>query len=109
MPYLKVETGRYGKLRQDIANRACPHCCSQDDIYLLSKLPFFQHIIEDEHHLLHICPLYNDARKKIKTVSRDLINKGSMKELFSHPLHIKELARYLSRCHKLRFPKEENV
>ena len=104
---LRIETGRYGNLRLDIANRTCPHCCAQDEVDLLSKLPFFDPIIEDEYHFLQTCSLYNDVKKNTKEMTMDLINTENWQELFSHPLHIKEFARYLSRCHRLRFPKEE--
>ena len=46
-------------------------------------------------------------QKNTKEMTMDLINTENWQELFSHPLHIKEFARYLSKCHRLRFPKEE--
>ena len=105
---LRVETGRYGHLRQEIANRTCQHCCSDDEVYLLSQLPFFDPIIEDEQHFIFACPLYNDVKKHVKRMTMDIISNGETKQLFGHPLHVKEFARYLTRCQKVRFPKEES-
>ena len=58
-----IETGRYGLKRSDIIHRVCTTCSHNEDgtVSLLSELPFFDPIIEDEHVLL-TCPLYEPIR-----------------------------------------------
>ena len=104
---LRIETGRYGTRRMDITNRTCQYCSSQDEVFLLSKLPFFDPILEDENHVLNICPLYDHARRNIKHNTRTLIGDGNFQDIFKNPLHAKETARFLSRCHKLRESEHE--
>ena len=96
---LRIETGRYAR-RMDIANRTCQYCSSQDEPFLLSKLPFFDSDLEDENHVLNICFLYDHARRDIKQNKRTLIRDGNFGDILNKPLHAKESARFLSQCHK---------
>ena len=106
-----VETGRYGLKRKSIVNRICPHCTSSPETMEdLSELPFFEAIIEDEMHVLRDCHLYNGARSRISSSSQHIITSGSLEEiedLFEDTVAIRDLARFLSCCHALRFPKTE--
>ena len=77
----RIETGRYDPQRMEIANRTCQYCCSQDEVFLLSKLPFFDPIVEDEIHVLDTCPLYDDARRNVKQQTRTLISNGDFGDM----------------------------
>ena len=105
-----IETGRYGVKRNNILNRICKHCCSNDYFVLqsLSELPLFQPILEDEHHVLNICLLYNKDRKKAKNIMTDEpLDYSEISAIFNNKMLIRELSRYLVNCHNVRFPKSE--
>ena len=104
-----IETGRYGMKRDNILNRICRHCSNEDDVtlQLLSELPFYQPILEDENHVLNICPMYNEGRVKAKNIQSFLLS-GQISSIFSNPLLTRELAQYLVTCQKKRFPKKVN-
>ena len=105
-----IETGRYGIKRDNILNRICRHCSNEDDLtlQLLSELPFYQPILEDEHHVLNICPMYNEGRIKAKNI-QSFLRSGLISSIFSNPLLTRELAQYLVTCYNKRFPKKDNT
>ncbi|KAL5257722.1 hypothetical protein ACHWQZ_G012592 [Mnemiopsis leidyi] len=61
-----IETGRYGLSKEDIFQRICYQCSTNDKQVLenLKEPPFFCPIIEDEYDVLRTCTLYEDLRHK---------------------------------------------
>ena len=105
-----VETGRYGMKRQNVLYRICSQCSTDDEeaLQFLSEFPFFNPIIEDEYHILNICPLYKDERLKAqKIMVKHPLGSKDVLAIFSDTLLIRELSRYLLMCHKKRFPEKE--
>ena len=99
----------YGPKREDVLNRICNHCSSNDpeDLALLKQQPFFNPIIEDEQHILSSCSLYDTDRIKLRPETRDLIGSSEgLKLVFNNASQICETARYLKKCHERRFPKK---
>ena len=101
-----VETGRWGKKRGNIMFRLCPSCCDIQEAELLSELPFFEPIIEDEHHVLRTCPAYHDIRLALSFKNKTCLFANTA--LMFHPENVRETARYVKRIHERRYPKEES-
>ena len=101
-----IESGRYGLKRDSIVNRACPSCCdtADDTLSLLSELPFFNPIIEDELHILTSCPMYSYLREKLKDPTISALH-SNPKSLFSSAPLIRDISDYLKKVHDRRFPK----
>ena len=71
----------------------------------MQECPFFEPIIEDESHVLHCCPRYSGDRQKLKEVTRQLMQSASgITEIFADTALVKDLARFLKRCHSAKFP-----
>ena len=80
---LNCETGRYdlnkspkyhSKLELD--NKLWRKCCKIScgpQAETLSHLPFFEPIIEDEHHFLETCPLYQNTRLQLNDTIKSAI------------------------------------
>ena len=104
-----VETGRYGEKRFNIKHRACRHCCSSDDdlLDLLYELPGAYPVIEDEHHILYECPLYEDLRENLHQRTRDLlVMREEPGEIFDDSTSIRDIGRFLIKVDERRFPKK---
>ena len=77
---------------------------------MLSKLPFFEPIIEDEEHVLRNCKRYDDLRMKISPTTRGIIMGGSdIHAVFDDQQMIKHLGDFIRRLFARRFPKKEEV
>ena len=106
-----IETGRYGSKNGNILHRTCEHCTTEDKetVGLLLECPFFDPILEDEQHILTTCPRYTAARLKMKPETRTLSETPyGLATIFQgekRPL-IKDLAKFILRCHKARHPEE---
>ena len=81
----KIETGRHGNNRGNIINRVCN--------------------IEDETHVLQLCPLYEELRKKLKD-STTMALYNDQKLLFQKCPEIREFSRFLILVNEKRFPKK---
>ena len=59
-------------------------------------------------HILKTCPLYNDARIKINPSTKIKILNDDLASIFnlSKSKQMRDIAKYLVRCHNLRFPKK---
>ena len=57
---LKIETGRYLHNRKNTISRACR--TRMENAQLLSELPFYDLLLEDEPHVLLTCTKYHDIR-----------------------------------------------
>ena len=103
---LHVETGRYAKNNKSPLRKICRICSTpnEDDLLLLSELPCFEPIIEDELHLLRTCPLYHDLRVSLSDQLKENIFREPSK-VFA-PDTIVEASRFLVRAVKRRFPKK---
>ena len=70
----------------------------------MAELPFFDPIVEDEHHVLRTCPRYHDLRMKLSdTVKSSLFAEPS--NIFSAG-NLHESGRYILKIFKRRFPKK---
>ena len=100
-----IETGRYSANRENIISRICRHCSNTDwqSVELLSELPFFDPIIEDELHVLRSCTLYEDLRQSLSQAAKTAIF-SNPKDLFTSITLIRELARFLNKAYNRRFP-----
>ena len=118
MGLYSIETGRYGSKHGNVLNRICDFCSTEDKevLDLLKECPFFEPIIEDEWHILNICPRYTDARNQLKAKTSELMkSRASMPQIFTDNSQIKDLARFTKKCHSIKFPddtpkeKEQNI
>ena len=105
-----IETGRYNKTRSEI-DRVCPSCCTDDTeiLILLSELPMFEPIVENEEHILYECPKYDHLRHS-QTLSGEvskMLEERETKTLFQSVTLVRPLAKLLLRCHNIRHPKED--
>ena len=72
---LNIERGRFEKYRKSgfslEKERLCPYCNTSDlvSLELLSELPHYERITEDEPHFLLKCPLYEDLRARLPEVA----------------------------------------
>ena len=99
-----IETGRHGSSKQStIINRLCPHCCCIETLGYLAELPFFEPILEDEIHVLQVCPLYEDLRGSMTQSVRDCLN-NNLQQLFRDRSLILPLAKLILKIHQRRFP-----
>ena len=105
----KVETGRYGQKRNSVINRICDHCSPDNEtVTHLSVMPFFEPIIEDEKHVLFECPQYGKDRLLLNSVENYSIKSiEDFKESSVCATRMRKLARYLNKCHNIRFPKDD--
>ena len=105
-----VETGRYGMKRKNVLNRICTQCSTDDEeaLQFLSECPFFNPIVEDEYHILNVCPLYKDERVKAQRMMvKQPLESIDVLAIFSDTVLTRELSRYLLKCHNKRFPPKE--
>ena len=106
----RIETGRYGHDRDSVLSRICPNCSSDDKdiLFMLNESPFFEPIVENEQHILNKCQFYQDIRLKLKKAIKDLLNTNDgLSKVFESSVLVRDLAKYLRRCHNLRFPKKK--
>ena len=105
-----VETGRHGTKRTSILNRLCPSCTTseQETILIISELPFFDPIIEDEEHVLLDCPKYAEIRYKLAPGLKSAVHAKDVNTMFTCTNITRSVARYVSRCHNERFPKDDS-
>ena len=104
-----IETGRYGSKHGNVINRICDFCSSEDKeaLELLKECPFFDPIIEDEWHVLTGCPRYADARKHLTNETTELLNsRTGLAQIFEEHKAIRNLARYIRKCHNIKFPED---
>ena len=98
----KIETGRYQHNRKNAINRACPTYTHMEDAKLLSELPFYDPLLEDELHVLLTCTKYHDIR-----LSQDQALKTGLfvdfRALFRKE-KIVTMARYVRKLFNRRFP-----
>ena len=104
---LKIETGRYQLNRQNSVNRACPTCTNVDNAQLLSELPCFEPIVEDELHVLLTCSKYHDIRSSLNHGIKTglFMEQGS---LFNKD-RIWSMAKYVRKIFNRRFPKAASL
>ena len=101
-----IETGRYSENRNKPTSRVCWNCSTEDKeaLELLCELPTIEPIIEDERHILTECILYDDIREKLKQTTKSTITDGTnLASLFEDPTLVRDLSRFLRRCHERRF------
>jgi hypothetical protein len=67
-------------------------------------LPYPDPIIEDEIHVLDICPLYADLRQKLLPQTRS-IHHTEINQIFKHSWTIRDLGKFLVKVNERRFPK----
>lgn len=100
-----VETGRWADKRHSTTARLCPSCCDLKSVELISELPFFDPIVENEEHVLRTCPAYQDLRLRISPTNKTILF-SEIGQMF-HPELISETARFIRRIHERRHPKKE--
>ena len=106
---LGVERGRHGKLRLSIHHRVCKFC-STDDIEVLqtmNEMPFSDLIIEDEAHILRVCPRFYGLRVSLPDSLKNSIFQD-ISQLFEED-STRRTARYISEIFSLRFPKKKKT
>jgi hypothetical protein len=84
--WLEICQGRYSKTPRDM--RCCPNCTG---------------VIEDEHHALFDCPMYDDLRGKFSDLFHD--DCRTLVKLFSFDQDYTKLARFLTLCRDRRVQK----
>ena len=107
-----IEAGRYGINKDSKLSRLCNYCCTNDNnaLKLLSELPCFDPPLEDEVHILQICPKYKDHRNKLNQITKATLQEtNKIHTLFDNHTSVREIARFLTKCHNSRFPTTEKV
>ena len=101
---VKVETGRYGNKSLNLANRACDFCSTDDKTILdgICALPFADIIVEDEVHVLRVCPRYHQHRTNLREPLKCILFQD-IADLFNKD-NINEASRYIRRIFCTRFP-----
>ena len=102
---LKVETGRYFMNRENNVNRACPVCTNMENATLLSALPYYHPIIEDENHVLLTCPGYHNIRLELEDNIKSLIF-ADMYQAFKCTT---EIAKFVKKIMCKRFPHQHKA
>ena len=114
---LNIETARYEndkpsrcKLINDKAWRQSCKICTGEHAELLHHLPFTDPIvIEDERHVLAVCPAYQHLRDKLSGYVASALDEWSNAEklqtLFEEP-HVKEFGSFVRKVFETRFPKK---
>ena len=93
---LRIETGRYQINRNKITNRACLACSDLDEIEVLHELPFCNEpIVEDEMHVLKVCPRYHDQRLSLSSTLKTKLF-TNISDIFNEDL-IEETARFVKK------------
>ena len=101
---LRVETGRYLINRDSIINRLCPTCTDLESAKDFAELPGFNPIIEDENHVLVVCPRYHDIRIALgDEIKSNLFT--SIAAIFQEEL-TRETARFVRKVMNRRFPQK---
>ena len=103
---LRIERGRYSKDSTSPSTRACRFCCDINQVEALEALPFSEcPILETEEHCLTECPAYHPARAALSDNLKSLI---MLKEygVIMQTDHVKEFGLFLSKCFRIRNPKE---
>ena len=59
--------------RKNNVNRACPVCTNMENAVLLSALPYYHPIVEDENHFLLACARYHNIRLELEDNIKTLI------------------------------------
>ena len=107
-----IEAGRYGTNKDSKISRICHHCCTNDEqtLKLLEQLPCFDPPLEDEFHILLSCPKYDHPRNKLKQETKIALQETSkIHYLFQNLSSVREIAKFLTKCHNIRFPIAKKV
>ena len=104
---LGIEKGRHGRLRDNFKNRMCRFCCTDDEDVLLTiqEMPFAEPIIEDEVHVLRVCPRYYDIHVSLPDRLKSAIFQD-IALLFGTSM-VKRTSRFIEDILRTRFPKKE--
>ena len=112
---LNVELGRYTsnktKLNMDPSDnntffKRCRICCCNTDenLWLLSQLPFSDIIIEDELHVLRCCPPYEHLRQCLSNnLKTTLWNDDTIDNIFDD-VNTGNMADFIFNITRIRFP-----
>ena len=112
---LNNETGRYIPLNKCLNidqitwNKCCKTCSFPNSEYTIS-LPFADPIIEDEWHVLAVCPLYHHIRIAVDDNIKSNIITGDpelLLDLFQQQ-HIHAFATYITKILKTRFTNSQS-
>ena len=80
-------------------DQVCPTCCTDDTdvLALLSELPMYEPIVENEEHILYECPKYDHLRhsQKLPGVLSNTLDERETKTLFQSVTVIRPLAKLL--------------
>ena len=68
------------------------------------ELPCQDPIIEDEIHILGICPFYEDLRQKLLPQTSSLLY-SDIGQIFRHAWTIRDIGGLLTKVNERRFPK----
>ena len=84
-----------------------PNITDPEALELIMELPGEHNpIVEDEIHVLKDCPMYENIRMNLNNTILDKLRSGNLYSLFNED-NIKNLANYVNKISKLRFPKKE--
>ena len=106
-----IETGRHGQMRNSIVNRLCPTCSqnADDTMTLLTELPFFEPILDNELHILIYYPSYSVLRDNLKNATKTALQ-DDLKILFYSAPSVQDISNFLKKVHDRRFTKRcENI
>ena len=92
---INIETGRHDDARQNnILDRLCYQCSEEETVNTRVKLPFFDPINEDDCHVLHTCPTYEDIREPLSGKARAYFL-GDLPTFFTDKTMILEAAKMI--------------
>ena len=87
----------------------CYQCGDEATIELLTELPFFEPIKEDELHVLRHCPMYNDLRDQLSEKTKTSLFNDDLTSLFEDRRMTQDIAKMLVRVDARRFPKKTGI
>ena len=99
---LRIETGRYHINRHSRVNRTCEECSDVNIAEDLNELPFYRPIIEDELHVLKVCPKYHDIRCQLG----ESLKTNLFSDIASAFCDTRRIAQFIRKIMNRRFPQE---
>ena len=109
---LNIERGRY-KPGSSLMDRLCRFCClndtaASDFLQGLEYLPFFDPIVETEHHVLTVCPAYHHLRIGLSDTTKSLLMRNDYGDVMQRPALLNEFGDFLCRSYSCRHPKSKD-
>ena len=107
---LRIETGRYVKKDHtpNPSERVCRYCSSKEGTSDFEDLPFFDPIIENESHVMTVCPAYHHLRMRLSDDLKTHLLLHQFEYIMKSVSLAKELGMFLHKSYYFRNPDKTN-